>query len=263
MSLLIDELDPAARRARFRRLAAESARSRHVQGLAGFGTLQEKRLHAVVKSYLCENTDYHEVGVLNTRYVADVRVGNEIYEVQTGSFYPLKEKIAYYLDHTDCSVTVVHPLAVERTVSWVDPNDGSVTPPRKIAYRSRPEELLAELYPLLPYLSSPRLSFRLLLLSVEDYRLLNGWSADRKRGSRRYERVPVDLLDDLCFSSPADFRRFLPETLPSPFTVRQFSNATRVRGRDAYSSVRVLTALGLVRPAPPVGRVMAFERVME
>ena len=261
MPLLIDELDLPARRARFRRLCAEAARSRHVQGTAGFGTLREKRLHAVVKSYLCGNADYHEVGVLDTRYVADIRLGNEIYEVQTGSFYPLKAKIAYYLTHTDCSVTVVHPLAVSRTVSWVDPRDGSVTPPRKVAYRSRPEELLPELYPLLPHLSSPRLSFRLLLLSVEDYRLLDGWSADRKRGSRRYERVPVDLLDDLSFASPSDYLRFLPADLPSPFTVSAFSKATRIRGRDAYSAVRVLAALGLLRQTDPIGRAMAFERV--
>ena len=261
MSLLVDELDLEARRARFRRIAGEAARERHVQGLAGFGTLQEKRLHAVVKKYLCENTDYHEVGVRDSRFLADVRVGNEIYEVQTGDFYPLKAKIAYYLEHTDCTVTVVHPLAVNRTVCWIDPRDGSVSAPRKISYHSRPEELLPELYPLLQFLPDPRLSFRLLLLSVEDYRMLDGWSRDRKRGSCRYERIPVDLLDDLSFRSPDDYRRFLPPSLPSPFKVSDFSRATHLRGRDPYSAVRVLAALGLLRQTDPIGRAMAFEIV--
>lgn len=259
MSLLTDELDFEARRARFRRIAEAALRERHVQGLAGFGTLQEKRLHAVVKKYLCENEDYHEVGVRDTRYVADVRVGNDIYEVQTGDFYPLKAKIGYYLAETDCSVTVVHPLAAERAVAWVDPESGTVTKPRKIGYRSRAEELLPELYPLLPYLNHPRLRFRLLMLSVEDFRLLNGWSADRKRGSCRYERIPVDLTDDLTFANPDDYRRFLPAELSSPFRVAEFSKRTRLRGRDAYSAVRVLAALGVVRPAAPIGRAMAFE----
>ena len=261
MSLLIDEMDLAARRARFCRIAADAARERHVQGTAGFGTLREKRLHAVVKTYLCEDADCHEVGVKDTRYVADVRVGNEIYEVQTGDFFPLKAKIAHYLAATDCTVTVVHPLAVERRVAWIDPADGSVSKSRKIGYRSRPEELLPALYPLLPFLSEPRLRFRLLLLSVEDFRLLNGWSADRKRGSSRYERVPTDLFDDMTFSSPADYRRFLPDDLPSPFRVSDFSKRTHLRGRDAYSAVRVLVALGLLRPTDPIGRAMAFERI--
>ena len=261
MSLLIDEMDFAARRARFCRIAGDAARERHVQGTAGFGTLSEKRLHAVVKTYLCEDTDCHEVGVKDTRYVADVRVGNDVYEVQTGNFSPLKAKIAHYLTATDCTVTVVHPLAVERQVAWIDPTDGSVSKPRKIAYRSRPEKLLPALYPLLPFLDNPRLSFRLLLLSVEDFRLLNGWSRDRKRGSSRYERVPLDLLDDITFSSPTDYLRFLPADLPSPFKVSDFSRLTRLRGRDAYSAVRVLVALGLLRPADPIGRAMAFEKI--
>ncbi len=261
MSLLVDELDFAARRARFRRLAEDAARERHVPGLAGFGTLQEKRLHAVVKRYLCEDTDYHEVGVKDTRYVADVRVGDDVYEVQTGSFYPLKAKIAYYLEQTDCTVTVVHPIAVERTVSWVDPDAGTVSLPRKVARRGRPEELLPELYPLLPHLSNPRLRFRLLLLSVQDFRLLNGWSRDRKRGSVRYDRIPVDLLEDVCFSRPEHYRRFLPPSLPSPFTVPDFSRTTKLRGRNAYSAVRALAALGVIRQMTPARRPMAFEVV--
>lgn len=260
MSLLIDELDLAARRARFRRIAEAAARERHVQGALGFGTLQEKRLHAVVKKYLCEDTDFHEVGVKDTRYVADVRVGDEIYEVQTGNFSPLKAKIAHYLSATDCTVTVVYPLAAERKVAWIDPSDGSVSAPRKIGIRSRAEDVLPALYPLLPFLSEPRLRFRILLLSVEDFRLLNGWSADRKRGSSRYERVPLDLLDDITLSTPADYLRFLPRELPSPFKVSDFSRLTRLRGRDAYSAVRVLASLGLLRQTDPIGRAMAFER---
>lgn len=259
MSLIIDEMDLAARRARFRRIAGDAARERHVQGTAGFGTMREKRLHAVVKKYLCEDADFHEVGVRDTRFVADVRVDNDIYEVQTGNFYPLKAKIAHYLTATDCTVTVVHPLAVERTVAWVDPADGTVTKPRKVSYRSRPTELLPALYPLLPFLSDPRLRFRLLLLSVDDFRLLDGWSRDRKRGSSRYERIPTDLLDDVTFSSPDDFRRLLPADLPSPFRVSDFSRLSRLRSRAAYAAVRVLAALGIVRATDPIGRAMAFE----
>ena len=53
--------------------------------------------------------------------------------------------------------------------------------------------------------------------------------------------------------------RLLPAELASPFRVAEFSKRTRLRGRDAYSAVRVLAALGVVRPAAPIGRAMAFE----
>ena len=57
-----------AKQARFARLCEEMYRTRHVSGEAGIGTLGEKRMHALIKRYLCEDEDLHEVGVANTRY---------------------------------------------------------------------------------------------------------------------------------------------------------------------------------------------------
>ena len=195
--------------ARFNRLCREILVSGHTSGEAGIGTLAEKRLHAVIKRYLCEDEDCHEVGVLNTRFVSDVRIGNEIYEVQTGSFYPMKKKIAHYLEKTDCTVTVVHPIPAVKWISWIDPKTHEITSRARSPKRGRAEDLLPELYHLLPHLGDPRLRFRVLLLEAEDFRLLCGWSRDRKRGSERYERIPLALLGDLEFNSPADFAALL------------------------------------------------------
>ena len=84
-----------ARKARFDRLCEEAMRRDIRVADSGIGTLGEKRLHAVIKRYICEDTDCHEVGVKDRRFVSDIRIGNEIYEVQTGDFYPMKQKIAY------------------------------------------------------------------------------------------------------------------------------------------------------------------------
>lgn len=243
---------------RFHRLCMESALRGRTAGADGFGTLAEKRLHAVIKKYICPNEDFHEVPLDGTRYLSDIRVGDDIVEVQTGSFYPMKKKIDYYLQSTDCTVTVVHPIAAVRRLSWVDPESFEIGDARRVA-GERAEALLPELYCLLSHLGNPRLRFRLLLLEVHDFRLQNGSrSRDRKKGSERYERMPIALLDELDFFTPEDFRRFIPEGLPSPFTVKQFSTLSKIRGRDAYSVVRVLTALGLFAPTEPIGRAMAF-----
>ena len=244
---------------RFNRLCEEAIRERRSLGDGGIGTLAEKRMHAILKKYICPNEDFHEVGVLNTRYVSDVRIGNEVYEVQTGSFYPMKKKISHYLEATDCNVTVVHPIAAVKWVSWVDPESMDISPRRKVrGYRA--EDLLPELYHLLPHLGNPRLHFRVLMLEVQDFRLLNGWSSDRKKGSNRYERIPLSLLDEFEFTTPTDFYRFIPQDLPEHFTVKQFSSLTKLRGRDAYSAVRALAALGVITPAEPIGRSMAWQR---
>ena len=69
------------------------------------------------------------------------------------------------------------------------------------------------------------------MLEVYDFRLSAGSS--RRRTGERFERIPLSLLGELTFTSAADFARLLPPALPSPFTVKQFSALTRLRGRDA------------------------------
>ena len=244
----------------FQDLCDEIIRAKRSQGEMGIGTLAEKRLHAVIKKYVCPNVDFHEVGVEGTRYVSDVRIGNDVYEIQTGSFYPMKKKIAYYLEKTDCTVTVVHPIPFVRWMSWVEPETMDILPRRKVAGK-KAIDLLPELYPLSEHLKNPRLRFRILLLEVQDFRLLNGWSTDRKKGSNRYERIPIALIDEIDFHAPDDFRRFLPPSLPAHFTVKEFSALTKLRGRNAYSAVRALATLGLIEAAEPIGRSMGWEKV--
>ena len=259
--MVTDELLLVERRARFARICDEMIREKHTMGESGIGTLGEKRLHLTVKRFLCENEDYHEVGVANTRFVSDVRIGNEIYEVQTGPFYPMRAKLAHYLSHTDCTVTVVHPIAVHRHIAWLDPKTGEISHNSRVPRKGRPEDLLPMLYPLIPLLGNPRLRFRLLMIDAQDFRLLSSRSRNPKKGAKKYERIPLALLDDLEFCSPQDFAPMIPDSLPSHFTVKIFSDLTKIRGRDAYSAVRVLCALGLFAPADPIGRSMGFVRV--
>ena len=255
-----DHLSAEARSARFSRICDAAMRERREQGTDGIGTLSEKWLHQIVKRYLTEDISCHEVRIDDARrFVSDVRVGDHAFEVQTASFAPMVKKIDYYLTCTDLTVTVVHPIPVSRVLCWIDPDTHEISPPRRVPKRGRASDILAELYPLIPYLSHPRLQVRVLLLEVQDFKLLSTSRGSRRRGER-FERIPTALLEDLSFTSPSDFCALLPPDLPSPFTVKQFSTASHIRGRDAYSAVRVLAALGLLSPAPPIGRSMAWEK---
>ena len=262
--LVIDTLSREARIARFSRICESAMKERRIQGEQGVGTLAEKWQHQIVKRYLSENPDDHEQQVsVVRRFVSDVRVGENAYEVQTGDFAPMAKKIAYYLDSTNLTVTVVHPIPKDRWVSWVDPKTAEISPRRRSPRHGKASDILPRLYPLIPMLPHPRLKFRVLLLETHDFRLLSGRKKDPRRGGERYERIPIALVEDISLNTPADFEQFLPETLPSPFTVKEFSRATKIQGRDAYSAVRVLAALELIEPTEKIGRSMAFTRKTE
>ncbi len=250
--------------------------------LPHIGTLREKRLHAAIKTYLCPDTARHEIpvgtlfgggvddGGAGTRHmVADIVCDGEIFEVQTGGLYPLREKLAWYLAHTPCRVTVVHPIPAVRYLSWIDPADGTVISRRRSPKRGRVQDVAKELYWLSDFVGNPRFSLRLLLIELEEYRLADGWSRDGKRGSSRYERFPTALLGDVTLASAADYAAyFLPALLaarapdgsPVPFTAADYARVTGIRGKATYGTLRLLTSLALLREREErVGRSKAYE----
>lgn len=241
------------------------------------GTLREKRLHAAVKRYLCPDETCHErpVGDLlredgpkPRRMVADILTDGHILEVQTGGFFPLREKIGWYLTHTPCRVTVVHPIPAVKYLSWIDPEDGSILSRHKSPKRGRVRDAAGELYWVSDFIGDPRFAVRLLLLELEEYRMADGWSKDKKRGSNRYERFPTALLGDVTLWTPDDYAAyFLPPALTAPdaegtlpiFTAAAYAKATGIRGKATYSMIHLLEKLGVVRECEEkVGRSKAY-----
>ena len=248
------------------------------------GTLREKRLHAALKLYLCPDEGCHERPVADLlsaeeahdsdgkrRRVADILTDGHIFEVQTGGFFPLREKVGWYLTHTPCRVTVVHPIPAVRYLSWINPEDGAIISRRKSPKRGRAQDVAKELYWLSDFIGDPRFSLRLLLVELEEYRMADGWSRDGKRGSNRYERFPTALLGDVTLSTAADYAAcFLPAALATPdpeggfplFTAADYARLTGIRGKATYSTVHLLERLGLIaEDVERVGRSRGYRAV--
>ena len=269
------------------RMAGRSSRratDRAAEGDPHIGVLREKRLHAAIKLYLCPDEACHErpvadllfeegeVSAKKRRMVADILMDGHILEVQTGGFFPLKEKIVWYLTHTPCRVTVIHPIPAVKYLSWINPEDGSIISRNKSPKRGRVKDVAKELYWVSEFIGNPRFSIRLMLVEVEEYRMADGWGRDGKRGSNRYERFPTALLGDVTLATPADYAAyFLPDFLSLPdtegnypvFTAAEYARATGIRGRATYSVMHLLEKLGLVREQEEkIGRSKAYRAIL-
>lgn len=230
------------------------------------GVLGEKSLHSILKCFITTDENAYEVpirardGDVKHRYVADICFDNKIYEIQTGGFYPLIPKLAYYLNETDYDVTVVHPIPMIRYKLWIDPESGEVKSRARSPKKGRAEDALRELFWIREMLMNPRLHVTLLFLEEEEYRYLDGWSYDKKRGSNRCERVPVALHGRVDLVSREDYLAFLMPELPDEFTASEFGVLFGLRGKAVYSALKVFLALGIFEQIGMRGRSVLYRR---
>ncbi len=224
---------------------------------SGIGTLSEKTLHAVLKHYFASGTDEHEIKI--GRYVADIVGENGIIEIQTQGFDKLRDKLSAFLE---CArVTVVYPIAQTKWICWIDRETGHVTQKRKSPKTGTAFDAFFELYKIKQILGHPNLTICLVLLEVEEYRYLDGWSKDKKKGSSRCERLPVKLIDEIYLHSTKDYSDLIPGNLQMPFTTKDFAKALKIKLRASQVSLNILHDMGIVERVGKQGNAYLYEHV--
>lgn len=220
----------------------------------GIGTLGEKTLHSFLKYYLEENTTNHEVKT--GRFVADIKNSDGITEIQTRSFNAMRKKLDFFLK--DNTVTVVHPLAAIKNMCWINTQSGETTKTRKSPKKASVHDAFSELYKIKGFLLNPNLRFRFMLLELTEYRNLDGWSDDGKKGSTRYDRIPSAVLGEVILNSPEDYKSILPAGLPSPFTSSDYAKCAKITVYRARTALNVLKYVGAVKEAGKDGRKILY-----
>lgn len=220
----------------------------------GIGTLGEKTLHAILKNYVEPDEDYHEVPLEGC--VADVYRDGHIYEVQTANFNAMRGKLNKFLPLYH--VTIVYPVPATKWLSWIDVDTGEVSGRRKSPKRGTPQAVFHELYKIKNFLKHPNLSIRILMIDMEETRLLDGWSENRKKGSHRHDRVPLELVEELHLDCVEDYRMLIPAELER-FTSKDYAKATGLTVNRAQTALHVLYYLGVVQRIGKQGKAYLYE----
>ena len=224
----------------------------------GIGTLSEKTVHAILKNYYEPDEDRQEIPIEN--YVADIYSDGEIIEIQTRQFNKLRDKLKTFLSLYP--VTVVYPIPREKWLIWVDEESGELSKKRKSPAKGNPYVAFIELYKIKMFLKDPNLRLRFVLIDMEEYRLLNGWSKDKKKGSTRYDRIPTQLVEEVEINCPEDYMQFVPYGLEDDFTTKDFAKAAHIPVSLAQTVLNILYYVGTVERVGKQGRAYLY-RVIE
>lgn len=226
------------------------------------GTLGEKTVHAVLKNYFEPDEALHEVKI--DRYFADIATDSQIIEIQTRNFNVLRKKLEVFLDKKE--VTIVYPIPNIKWIRWINEDTGEITNRRKSPKIGSIYRVAPELYKIKSFLSNPNLKICLLFLNVEEYRLLNGWSKDKKKGSTRLDCIPKELIKEVYIEEKRDYYQFIPqslEQLEEGFTSKDYKSAAKISLSLAQTMLNILYYIGVVERVGKKGRSYCYKKKID
>jgi hypothetical protein len=190
-------------------------------------------------------------------YYADIVQDGHIYEVQTRNFNTLRAKLEVFLkDHL---VTVVYPMARIKYLYWIN-DDGEVTDKRKSPKTGHPLEVCFELYRIKAFLRHPHLSVMIIMLDLEEYRNLDGWSQNKKKGSSRYDQIPLKVIRTIDLKNKCDYAQLLPDDLPTTFTTKDLHLHAHISLKRAQIACNILCHLEVIQKTGKLDKMIAYQK---
>ena len=221
----------------------------------GIGTLSEKTLHIILKNYYEPDMDKQEIPVEG--YVADIFTGKEIVEIQTGQFNRMRQKLSAFLPLYP--VTIVYPISNERWLRWIDVETGEISKGRKSPKKENPYLIFPELYKIKSFLKNPNLRIKIAVLDIEEYKLLNGWGAQKKNNASKHDRIPLRLVREYDLERVEDYLQFLPIDLPEQFTVKELAKLVKCTQAQASVAMNILYDMEVVKRVGKKGNAYVYE----
>lgn len=222
----------------------------------GIGTLSEKTLHKIIKFTVNDDESTHEIKI--GKFYADCFFNKTVFEIQTRAFNKLREKLDYFLKIY--KTNIIYPIPYKKNIFWVNEQTKEITEIRKSPKTGSIYDAILELYKIKPFLKNSNLSITFVFLNIDEYRYLNGWSKNRKKGSTRIDRIPTELVNLITIENILDYSIFLPLDLPRQFTNKDLSNIAKINLRKASVCTNILCSLNIIKIIEKKGRSILYEK---
>ena len=92
-------------------------------------------------------------------------------------------------------------------------------------------------------------------MDMDEYRLLDGWSKDQKKGATKCDRIPKKLVNEMQVNSIEDYKNFLPPGLPAEFTVNDYKRIAKINQRNAGLCLHILNHIGAIKRIGKKGNI--------
>ena len=216
------------------------------------GSLNEHTLHLALKKYIEPDPAFHEVEY--GPFVADVKRGSCICEIETTSFTRMRNKLDFFLNENE--VTVVYPIAVKRWVVFVDPKTGETSERRRSPVKGRACDVCAELFKIKEYIGHPNFALKLVFIEELNYKRRKG-----KRSSVREDRIPLSFVSEMNIVENEDYA-MLVDTIPDgEFTAKDFDKANKLGSMGAWYMLQILICANVIEKVGKNGNAFIYRKL--
>ncbi|MBQ5316820.1 MAG: hypothetical protein J6I96_04630 [Oscillospiraceae bacterium] len=224
--------------------------------IKGIGTKGEGSVHAVLKNYFENDQESQELSV--GRHIADIVGERGIIEIQTSHFSALREKLAAFLPNTH--VTVVYPVFLNKRIVSLS-EDGEVLRSRISPLKGTAFEIFRELFPIAHFLKDKNLSFVIMILDCDEYRIppaAIGKPARRHDRLSVTDRFPTKLIDEISIEVPCDWEKLIPCLRNDGYTTSDLSELIHLPRKYTSVALSVLHRGGIIKRIGKRGRSFTY-----
>ena len=219
----------------------------------------ERSLHAGLKRWYADPGDRFEVTV--DGFQIDIVRGELLIEIQTRSFGRIRRKLAALAERH--MVRLVHPIAQEKWIVRLADDGFTVLSRRKSPKQGRVEDVFGELVSIPTLAANPNFSLEVLLTREEEVRRPGDpskWCRARwrRRGWDVFDRRLIEVVRRVKLHRLADYRRFVPASLPQPFTTADLADAGGYPRSVACKVAYCLREMGVIRAQGKKGNTILY-----
>lgn len=188
---------------------------------------------------------------------ADALREGVIYEIQTGSFGSIREKLRRLLERHP--VVLVYPVPESKVIVYVD-GEGREVSARRSPRHGAVTDVFEQLLHLHDLPRHRRLSLEIVVTHERELRRRDGMGSWRRQGVSLLGRELVEILTVQRFEHPRELAALLPAELPREFTVAELREAMKLRRGTAAKMAYALCKLGVIKHVGKRGNAFVYRR---
>ncbi|MBN1525411.1 MAG: hypothetical protein JW904_13060 [Spirochaetales bacterium] len=221
------------------------------------GLLKERSLHAALKELYLPPGAQQEVKL--GRIVVDILAAPDcIFEIQTRGLGKLRRKLENLLEKY--RVTIVYPVAAEKTILLYDKHGEKLVSKRKSPKKNSLSDIAFECAGIREYIGHRNLYIEVVFTREEEIRHDDGKGSWRRKGKTITDRKLVDIKEKHVFHDKKDFLKLLPSPCPRNFTNRKLASRLKIHVSRAQQITYLLRSLGLLAVKGKQGNSFIFQK---